>query len=237
MSIAVRQHTTGGSAGCLTDIYKNRLGKPTARRVSSGMREFPNSALTGLDYYGECRRGAWACAASGAGRDFFHLVELDSRRVAVSVGEVPPDANCARLFYARVDGRIGELRYVNAGDECALLVRNSPENVCRLENSAYRERTLPLDPGDLLVVVSDGITDALGRSGTRWGPAGVIEVVMQNLQATAASLTRKLIGAVDSFTGEVLPAHDRTAVVVRFQGRGELTTFEAEVEDHVLAAA
>lgn len=194
-------------------------------------------SLNGLDYHGECRRAARAAAAATAGHDFFHFIQLDSRRIAVSLGEVPLDETCARLFHARVDGQAGELNYVNAGHPSVLLLRFQPQHVRRLESTGYREQTLPLQPGDLLLAVTDGITDAVNRKGERFTEAGVLEAVMRNPKAAAACMVREILRGLNRFTGNAPPADDRTVVAVRFYGQGEQPVLEDEAVEPVFAAA
>ena len=172
-----------------------------------------------------------------AGQDFYHFVELETGQLAVSVGEVPVNATSARLFYARIDGMAGELTYVNAGHECVLLVRFRPERVKQLESTEFRERTLPLESGDLLLAATHGVTDAANETGRRWSVGGLLQAVMRNPNANAAGMVREIMRSVNRFAAQSPPADDRTVVAVRFHGRGEQTILADRTAEPVFAAA
>lgn len=229
--------TRQGIAGSLTFLYAIALSKSNARGVSRDMKVFPGSALTGLDYHGECRRTPRGSAVTRGGQDFYHFVELATGQLAVSVGEVPVDATSAQLFYARIDGMAGELNYVNAGHECVLLVRFHPERVWQLESTEFRERTLPLESGDLLLAATHGVTDAVNETGRRWTVGGLLQTVMGSPNANAAGTVREIMRSVNRFAAQSPPAGDRTVVAVRFHGRGEQTIVADRTAEPVFAAA
>jgi len=164
-----------------------------------------------------------------------------------TICDLSPDDLYARLFYARLDASAHELTYVGAGHEPVLLVRRRPARVRRLEStgavmgltrrSVYRQRALSLEPGDLLVAFSDGLSDALSPSGRAFTEAGVLEAVFQTPDAGAAELAREIMTAADRFTAHAAPADDRTVVVVRFQGNGAETMLEHRAAEPVFAAA
>ncbi|HUK18219.1 MAG TPA: SpoIIE family protein phosphatase [Bryobacteraceae bacterium] len=164
-----------------------------------------------------------------------------------TIWELTPGDLYGRLFYARLDAATCELTYVSAGHEPVLLVRRHPARVRRLEttgavlglarHSEYRQLAISLEPGDLLVAFSGGISDATNAAGREWSEGGVLQVVNQTPDARAADLARDILTEADRFTGHAVPADDRTVVVVRFQGRGQETAFEASAAERAFAAA
>lgn len=182
------------------------------------------------------------------------LSESGPRRIATAVEtlnrtfcDLAPDAWHTRLFHARLDGATGELTYVGAGHEPVLLVRRHPARVRRLEStgavmgisrrSAYRQRSVSLEPGDLLVAFSDGLRDALSPTGRVFTEAGVLEAVFQTPDAGATEIAREIMTAVDRFTGRAAPSDDRTVLVVRFRGYAVEMVFEERAAEPVFAAA
>jgi sigma-B regulation protein RsbU (phosphoserine phosphatase) len=161
-----------------------------------------------------------------------------------------PDNFYATLFYAYLDPLRRELQYVSAGHESALLIRHrSKARVQRLESTGtvlglsdrtvYGHRTLPLEPGDLLIAYTDGITDARNAEGREFGERGLLEVVERNPDARAGDLAGEIMEAVDSYASYAVPAEpadDRTVVVVRFKGAAEDSVFDS-AGAMVLAAA
>ena len=73
------------------------------------------------------------------------------------------------LFYGHYDTKTGELTYVNAGHDPPYVVRKDgnletlPATgplVAAFEEASYHEQTVRLDPGDVLVTFTDGVTEA-----------------------------------------------------------------------------
>jgi sigma-B regulation protein RsbU (phosphoserine phosphatase) len=151
----------------------------------------------------------------------------------------------ATLFYAYLDPARWQLQYVSAGHESALLIRRRTGRIHRLDSTGtvlglsdrtvYGHRTLPLEPGDLLIACTDGITDARNAEGHEFSEKGILEVVERHSGARACDLGADMLQAVDRYAGPCEPADDRTAVVVRFKGAAEDTVFEGAAEA-VLAA-
>ncbi|HUA62912.1 MAG TPA: PP2C family protein-serine/threonine phosphatase [Verrucomicrobiae bacterium] len=154
----------------------------------------------------------------------------------------------ASVFCAHIDPVSGEMRYVNAAHEPALLIRRRTGRIHRLESTGailglrshavYGQRTLPLEPRDLLIVPSDGVTDARSSDGREFREAGVLNVVEQFPDVRSAGLTREILEAVERHAGRQLQSDDRTVVVVRFKGAlAQTEAVEEEEESLALAAA
>ncbi len=158
-----------------------------------------------------------------------------------------PDGFYATLFHAFIDPERGELHYVNAGHEPALLIRGRADRVHRLESTgtvigltcraSYGRRALRLEAGDVLVAFSDGIAEACGPGGREFGAAGIREVVRRNRGASAPALAGSILQAVDAWRARSQPTADRTVVVVRFVGPVEARVFEERAADLAFAAA
>lgn len=141
---------------------------------------------------------------------------------------VTPDDLYATLFYASLDPVSRELRYVSAGHQPALLVRRSPARIRHLESTGavlgltrrteYRQRTIALEPGDLLVAFTDGVTDAMDARGRAFGEIGVLEAATRHTGARAAAVAREILDAVERHCDGAPATDDRTVAVVRFVG-------------------
>jgi serine phosphatase RsbU (regulator of sigma subunit) len=139
---------------------------------------------------------------------------------------------CAPWFYGLVDPVRHELAYVNAGHEPPLLIRGRDGRVERLERTgaalglsvraAQHQRTLSADPGDILVVFSDLLSEA-----------AVLDVVRRNAHAGASQLAMRVWEASAWKAGG-----DRTFAAIRIIGAGrQPLPSEREVELHALCAA
>lgn len=72
-----------------------------------------------------------------------------------------------------------------------------------------------LCPGDLLVVYSDGITEAESPSGMPFDDAGVEETVTQHATDSAQGVARALMARVESHIGDARVCDDSTILALR----------------------
>ncbi len=82
-------------------------------------------------------------------------------------------------------------------------------------NVRYEEISLATRPGDALVFLSDGITDAQNTVGEMFGIERVIELLRRNCKAGAMELASTILAAVTAFPGEADRFDDETVVVLR----------------------
>ena len=119
------------------------------------------------------------------------------------------------------------LTYVNAGQVQPMLLHSdgtlerfteSGMPVGMMPTASYERCTVALRPGDLLVVVSDGIVEACNEAGDFWEEDEVDRVVMEHgskKERTLKSLTEALCCAVDSFADGAKQYDDMTVVAVK----------------------
>lgn len=128
------------------------------------------------------------------------------------------------LFLAEIDTD-GNLFYCNAGHPPALLVR-AAGTVERLTvgglllgpipDARYTIGVARLEPGDLVVLYTDGITEARQRSSDEeFGEARLIELAVGHRRAPPQTLVDAVFNAVEEFTGTATPEDDQTVVVVK----------------------
>jgi serine phosphatase RsbU (regulator of sigma subunit) len=127
------------------------------------------------------------------------------------------------LFYGILDCERHALSFTNAGHENPFLlseggtVRLAEGGVVLsiLEEFPYKEATVDLRPGDLLVIFSDGITEAINPAQELFGEARLAAVIAEHRTATALELIERIIGAVRAYAGTVPQMDDMTLVVVK----------------------
>ncbi|MGH9160307.1 MAG: PP2C family protein-serine/threonine phosphatase [Vicinamibacteraceae bacterium] len=116
------------------------------------------------------------------------------------------------------------LVYVNAGHPPALLshangtVERLPPTGIALglgPRAVYSSRTVMLCPGDLLVVYSDGITEAESPSGAPFDDEGVAEAVTQHAADGAQVVTRALMARVEAHIADGRVRDDLTILALR----------------------
>lgn len=129
------------------------------------------------------------------------------------------------LFFARLDPDSGELTYVNAGHNPPLLVRHGSRMVTPLvrtgvalglmDNAWYDQVTVHLEPGDLVLFYTDGVTEAWDGRGEQFGTDRLTELVCGHQEDDVADLLRAIEAAVDDFAGETPQFDDVTLLALK----------------------
>jgi sigma-B regulation protein RsbU (phosphoserine phosphatase) len=79
----------------------------------------------------------------------------------------------------------------------------------------FREEEVSLEPGDTLLVYTDGITEAEDPDGEEFGEQRLLEVVVQHCTASLPDIASAVERAVDTFARGVPFKDDRTLVMIR----------------------
>jgi phosphoserine phosphatase RsbU/P len=138
------------------------------------------------------------------------------------VSDLSPTNFHTSLFFGQIDPVLRQLLYVNAGHGPALLFRRNTNGVTRLENSgtalgfspgtAYQQRALSLDPGDVLVAFTEHMANDAGNPTLE---QVVIETLRNYPNASSSDLAGEIMRAVNNSGHGLALDHDRTVVVVR----------------------
>jgi sigma-B regulation protein RsbU (phosphoserine phosphatase) len=83
------------------------------------------------------------------------------------------------------------------------------------EGNHYEEGKIRLDPGDLLVIFSDGITEAVSQQDEEFGDDALVELIKRHNGLPPEGLLARITEEVDRFTGPVPPVDDMTLIVAR----------------------
>ena len=86
------------------------------------------------------------------------------------------------------------------------------------ENSKYEERPLKLNPGDIIVFYTDGVTEAKNEKDEEFGTKRLKKVINDSHQLSATEIQENIYKAVKDFRGELPPGDDLTMVVVKVMG-------------------
>jgi sigma-B regulation protein RsbU (phosphoserine phosphatase) len=146
-------------------------------------------------------------------------------RLHMSVRE---ELNTTEMFvsalYAVVDPGRGRLRYANMGHPHAFVVRKTGE-VERLvaggpplgmvDEPAASASMAWDEQGDLLLLFTDGITDARNRDGKRLDEQPVIDCVVAHRDEPTAQIAGRVFALLDNYTGDVPRRDDLTLVILK----------------------
>jgi sigma-B regulation protein RsbU (phosphoserine phosphatase) len=129
------------------------------------------------------------------------------------------------LFYALLDPATGEFTYVNAGHNPPLLYRSEKDQLTELartgmvlgvlEDAPFEQRTLQLSPGDLVLLYTDGVTDATDGDLQDFGMDRLRRMILEHQDAPAAGLVAGLEEAIGDFAASAAPFDDIAIVVMR----------------------
>jgi sigma-B regulation protein RsbU (phosphoserine phosphatase) len=129
------------------------------------------------------------------------------------------------LFFAQLDPASGELAYVNAGHNPPLLCRAGQEELTALERTGlplglfeftdFEARGARLDPGDFLVLYTDGVTEALDAQGREFGDERLRRVLLEVRAEAAEDMAAGLEAALSAFAGAAAPSDDITYVILK----------------------
>ncbi len=133
------------------------------------------------------------------------------------------DNRYATLFYAEVAAGSSDVRYLNAGHNPALLVRDgrvepllaSSLPLGMLPGIAYAQGAVSLAPGDVIVLYSDGITEAQNAAGEEFGLARLTDAVRTTAALAAEAAARGIVASARRFVDGERPQDDQSILVIR----------------------
>ena len=132
------------------------------------------------------------------------------------------------LFYGELEAN-GEVIYVNAGHPGPLHLHARTRSFSEMEstgmvlgpspNAIYGRRAAKLEPGDLLLLYTDGIVEAHDHRGREFGLDRVRRLLLDYRKRTARETAEKVLTAVREFSAGKPAEDDRTVVVIRRTGK------------------
>ncbi len=130
----------------------------------------------------------------------------------------------ATAFYAVLDLRSGALQYCNYGHNAPVLIPASGEPRRLLSTglplALFADRpatasSIQLNPGDNLVLFTDGVTEAINPLKEEFGDSLLLETLLRDQNLTTTAVVSQLFTAVDDFALGEEQADDIACVVVR----------------------
>ena len=193
-------------------------------------------ALVLADIAGKGVSGALLMANLQANlRSQYAMAVDDLPRLLASVNrlfyENSDDASYATLFFADYDDSSRKLRYANCGHLPPLLLRagagsqDQAPNVERLgstctvmglfEDWHCEIAEVQLAPGDMLVLYTDGVTEATNADGEEFGESHLLDSLRSNFRLPAGGILQAVVEAVQQFSSGSEQQDDITLVIAR----------------------
>jgi len=137
------------------------------------------------------------------------------------------------MFIGILDKQTGNLKFASAGHNPMILMREGTGKVEMMktkgfplgmvDTSTYRARiesgSVMLQPGDWIVLYTDGVNEAQNGQGEEFGMDRFISVLVENHTTSAQSLVEKVLQAQTSFVGDAPQYDDITLLAIKWKGR------------------
>ena len=145
-------------------------------------------------------------------------------RLNVQIGRHAPSSRFITLMLVTINPATGDIVSVNAGHLPALIQRSSGEfdrlsdggvALGMFEGSRYAVQHSTLGPGELLVLYSDGITEAENPKGQPFDEEGLTAVLQAHPSAPLPHIGKALIKSVERHANDVRFADDLTVLLAR----------------------
>jgi sigma-B regulation protein RsbU (phosphoserine phosphatase) len=118
----------------------------------------------------------------------------------------------------------GAGQFISAGHNPAYLFRAGTGKIEKLFSEAfflgmfdfaiYESRTFQLDQGDILVVISDGVTDAQNPKFEMFGEQNLLHIIRREAASGSQAIEQMLLQAIEEFTEGMAQTDDITFVIV-----------------------
>jgi sigma-B regulation protein RsbU (phosphoserine phosphatase) len=167
------------------------------------------------------------CIADVAGKGMPAALLMSNLQAAVrgfASADLPPDVLCARLntllcrniasdrfitfFYAVLDSRSRALRYTNAGHNPPIVLHQDGSHHRLTEggavlgvfpNQSFGLGLTHLEPGDRVVLFTDGVTEAIDAQEEEFGEERLVHLLQENTASTANEIQAKILEAAGTF--------------------------------------
>lgn len=133
------------------------------------------------------------------------------------------------IFFGLLDPS-GTLDFIRAGHPSPLLMRHRAVSdlyssgsfpVGLVEEALFTSSRFQLEPGDTLLLYTDGVTEAEDRSGNLFQDTGLQEIFVQHQDVSLIALQEGILDSIESFADGARQSDDITLLLVRYRGAEE----------------
>jgi phosphoserine phosphatase RsbU/P len=148
------------------------------------------------------------------------------KHVNTLVYEASTSNRYATFFYAQLDTKTRRMIYVNAGHNPPFVIRAGGE-VLKLEEGGavvgmlptmfinYIQGEVQLEPGDLLVGYTDGISEAMNPAEEEWGEEAMLEQLKVVYDKPSEEILTHIVACADKFADGAKQHDDMTMIIVK----------------------
>jgi sigma-B regulation protein RsbU (phosphoserine phosphatase) len=161
--------------------------------------------------------------------------------------EVCPENCYATLFLGEYDPESGRLQYVNAGHEPPFVLRRNGGHfqtiflesggpvIGMLRDAAYREGSITLRSGDVVVAYTDGLCEMENAAGEVWGWPRFQETVEACAEERARDIVETVLESAEGFASGAAQRDDVTLWVARVDQAAEAPQWKTAAAELVAA--
>jgi sigma-B regulation protein RsbU (phosphoserine phosphatase) len=158
-----------------------------------------------------------------SGDDIGAVISDVNRHIAMDVGD---SGQFMTLFYLAVDSKRKTIQWVRAGHDPGMLYRLSADGFEELGGPGIAlgvdsewpysiQNADGLQPGDIVLIGTDGIWEAFNGDGVMFGKTAVKKILREKRDQSAGVILNSVFEAVASHAGETKIADDMTLIVVK----------------------
>ena len=139
-----------------------------------------------------------------------------------------PSLMFVTMYFGKLDLLTGELAYSNAGHNPPLIIREGgkvewlklPDGlVLGVDmDTPYITQTTRLNPGDTIVVYSDGVTEAMNKKKELFSEERLLKTLEKNSTGTPEQIVNAVTDAVNDFASGAYQSDDITVLAIRYKG-------------------
>jgi serine phosphatase RsbU (regulator of sigma subunit) len=129
------------------------------------------------------------------------------------------------VFYGVLDPSSGKLKYCNAGHNPPYLIRarngKKEERLTKtgvllgmFDDESWEKKVVQFDPGDVLVLYTDGVTEAQNAEGDFFGREQLLKAVNKSAGGSAKAVREGILGKIAKFVGDAPQLDDIALVIV-----------------------
>lgn len=225
-----------GVGGDLYDVFPTDNGGFALVIGDVSGKGMPAALLMGV-LHGAIRSSDWhSCAAAH---------QLATQRLNRLLCDRASGERYATLFWSSFDPLSGTLAWINAGHCPPLLIRRGRDSqkimlldeggpvLGLLRASRYEQAHVQLNPGDTVVLYSDGVLDAVNAVGQEFGIERFYALLEDTSGNDPDTLRSAILTSIRSFAGSAPLPDDLTLVVVRYDGPKSSHSSRNETSDPV----
>ncbi len=191
---------------------------------------------------GESKVGLFICDVAGKGvpaalvmvmiRTVLHLIISPDRDAATILtwinrgitGSISID-HFATLAYLSFDRNASEVVYSNAAHHPLLVYKRKLNKLMEIDtpglpigiekNTKYAQKRFGVEKGDIIVLYTDGIIEAMNEAGEQYSIGSLKRVIMDNVSLPADELVDRIKSDLEGFVGKARQHDDETIVVMK----------------------